>query len=105
MYQLDQGFKRLLYVRKDRTEESLNGFFDLLDSIAIEGIGQVARELSQCKTKRTPKFCLRGKNLTLQTTRGPIPIFRFSVQAAWILARLIVGARRATAEHRKELDS
>ena len=38
VYQLDQGFKRLLYVRKDRTEESLNGFFDLLDSKTIEGI-------------------------------------------------------------------
>jgi transposase len=38
VYQLDQGFKRLLCVRKDRTEESLNGFFDLLDSKTIEGI-------------------------------------------------------------------
>jgi hypothetical protein len=36
--QLDQGFKRLLYVRKDRTEESLNGFFNLLDSKTIAGI-------------------------------------------------------------------
>jgi hypothetical protein len=38
VYQLDQGFKRLLYVRKDRTEESLNGFFNLLDSKTIAGI-------------------------------------------------------------------
>jgi transposase len=36
--QLDQGFKRLLYVRKDRSEESLNGFFNLLDSKTIAGI-------------------------------------------------------------------
>lgn len=38
VYQLDQGFKRLLYVRKDRSEESLNGFFNLLDSKTIAGI-------------------------------------------------------------------
>ncbi len=38
VYQLDQGLKRLLYVRKDRTEESLKGFFDLLESTTIAGI-------------------------------------------------------------------
>ena len=30
VYQLDEGCKRLLWVGKDRTEESLRGFFDML---------------------------------------------------------------------------
>jgi transposase len=38
VYQLDQGAKRLLYVGKERTEESLNGFFNILDSETIAGI-------------------------------------------------------------------
>ncbi|MCY2984159.1 MAG: transposase [Planctomycetota bacterium] len=38
VYQLDQGAKRLLYVCKDRTEESLNGFFNILNSETIAGI-------------------------------------------------------------------
>jgi transposase len=38
VYQLDEGVKRLLYVAKDRTEASLNGFFDILDTATREGI-------------------------------------------------------------------
>ena len=38
VYQLDEGAKRLLYVAKDRTEESLNGFFDILDETTRQGI-------------------------------------------------------------------
>ena len=38
VYQLDQGAKRLLYVCKERTEESLHGFFNILDSATIAGI-------------------------------------------------------------------
>lgn len=38
MYQLDEGAKRLLYVARDRTEASLNGFFDILSESAISGI-------------------------------------------------------------------
>ena len=38
VYQLDEGAKRLLYVAKDRTEASLNGFFDILDASTIGGI-------------------------------------------------------------------
>lgn len=38
VYQLDEGQKRLLYVAQDRTEESLNGFFDLLSDKTREGI-------------------------------------------------------------------
>ena len=38
VYQLDAGTKRLLYVAKDRTEASLNGFFDILDDTTCEGI-------------------------------------------------------------------
>jgi transposase len=38
VYQLDQGCKRLLCVRKERTEASLRSFFDLLDAETIKGI-------------------------------------------------------------------
>lgn len=38
VYQLDEGRKRLLYVAKDRTEQSLHGFFDILDETARQGI-------------------------------------------------------------------
>ena len=38
VYQLDEGAKRLLYVERDRTEASLNGFFDLLTESTISGI-------------------------------------------------------------------
>lgn len=38
VYQLDEGAKRLLYVARDRTEASLNGFFDILTESAISGI-------------------------------------------------------------------
>ena len=38
VYQLDAGSKRLLYVAKDRTERSLNGFFDVLDETTRQGI-------------------------------------------------------------------
>ena len=38
VYQLDQGCKRLLCVRKERTEASLRSFFDLLDAETIRGI-------------------------------------------------------------------
>jgi transposase len=38
VYQLDAGSKRLLYVAKDRTERSLNGFFDILDDTTRQGI-------------------------------------------------------------------
>ena len=38
VYQLDEGVKRLLYVARDRTEASLNGFFDILDQKTREGI-------------------------------------------------------------------
>jgi transposase len=38
VYQLDAGMKRLLYIAKDRTEESLDGFFDLLDDTTCLGI-------------------------------------------------------------------
>ncbi|MFN0019848.1 MAG: transposase, partial [Pirellulaceae bacterium] len=30
VYQIDQGMKRLLWVAKDRTEQSLAGFFEIL---------------------------------------------------------------------------
>ena len=38
VYQLDEGAKRLLYVARDRTEASLNGFFDILSDTTIKGI-------------------------------------------------------------------
>ena len=38
VYQLDQGCKRLLYVAKDRTEASLNGFFDIVSDTTRKGI-------------------------------------------------------------------
>jgi transposase len=38
VYQLDAGVKRLLYVAKDRTEVSLQGFFGILDESIIQGI-------------------------------------------------------------------
>lgn len=38
VYQLDEGVKRLLYVARDRTEASLNGFFDILSQPTIDGI-------------------------------------------------------------------
>jgi transposase len=38
VYQLDDGAKRLLYVARDRTEASLNGFFNILSDATIQGI-------------------------------------------------------------------
>lgn len=38
VYQLDEGAKRLLFVARDRTEASLNGFFDILSESATRGI-------------------------------------------------------------------
>ena len=38
VYQLDEGAKRLLYVARDRTEASLNGFFNILTASTISGI-------------------------------------------------------------------
>jgi transposase len=38
VYQLDEGVKRLLYVARDRTEASLNGFFNILSPSTIDGI-------------------------------------------------------------------
>ena len=38
VYQLDAGAKRLLYVGRDRTEASLNRFFNLLSASTIAGI-------------------------------------------------------------------
>jgi transposase len=38
VYQLDEGKKRLLYVAKDRTEQSLHGFFDILSETTRKGI-------------------------------------------------------------------
>jgi len=38
VYQLDNGMKRLLYVARDRTEASLNGFFNILSQPTIDGI-------------------------------------------------------------------
>ena len=38
VYQLDEGAKRLLYVARDRTEASLNGFFNILSESTINGI-------------------------------------------------------------------
>ena len=38
VYQLDDGVKRLLYVARDRTEASLNGFFNILSESTINGI-------------------------------------------------------------------
>jgi transposase len=38
VYQLEEGVKRLLYVAKDRTEESLKGFFVLLSEETRKGI-------------------------------------------------------------------
>jgi transposase len=38
VYQLDAGVKRLLYVARDRSEESLSGFFDILDEKVTQGI-------------------------------------------------------------------
>jgi len=35
VYQLDEGAKRLLYVARDRTEASLNGFFDPISPFSI----------------------------------------------------------------------
>jgi transposase len=38
VYQLDQGCKRLLCVRRERTEASLSSFFSLLNAETIQGI-------------------------------------------------------------------
>lgn len=38
VYQLDEGARRLLYVAKDRTEASLQGFFHILDAPTVSGI-------------------------------------------------------------------
>lgn len=38
VYQLDDGARRLLYVARDRTEASLNGFFNILSQSTINGI-------------------------------------------------------------------
>lgn len=38
VYQLDEGAQRLLYVARDRSEASLNGFFDILTESTISGI-------------------------------------------------------------------
>jgi transposase len=38
VYQLEQGYKRLLFVRRDRTESGLNSIFNLLTADTIKGI-------------------------------------------------------------------
>ena len=78
VYQLDQGFKRLLYVRKDRSEESLNGFFNLLDSKTIAGIKYACTDVrpAYLKVRHTCEF-LACDNNHYSETRG-----NFAV-AAW----------------------
>jgi len=38
VYQIDAGCRRLLYVARDRTEESLRGFFSTIPASAVEGL-------------------------------------------------------------------
>ncbi len=52
--QLDEGAKRLLYVARDRTEASLNGFFNILSEPTINGI-QFA-----CTNMLPASFCVSG---------------------------------------------
>ena len=45
VYQIDEGFKRLLWIGRERTEESLRGFFRLLGGDVAAGIRFVASDL------------------------------------------------------------
>jgi len=45
VYQLDQGYKRPLCVRQERTEASLSSFFSLLDAETIKGIKYVCTDM------------------------------------------------------------
>ena len=45
VYQIDAGRRRLLYVARDRTEESLRGFFGTVPSKAVEGLQFVCTDM------------------------------------------------------------
>ena len=51
VYQLDHGYKRLLCVRKERTEASLSSFFNLLDADTIKGIKYACTDMWQAYLK------------------------------------------------------
>lgn len=45
VYQIDEGARRLLWVARDRTEESLHGFFDLLGKTRTQALRFVASDM------------------------------------------------------------
>lgn len=45
VYQIDSGCRRLLFVAKDRTEESLRGFFDVMSDDVVKGIRFVCSDM------------------------------------------------------------
>jgi transposase len=45
VYQIDAGYRRLLYVARDRTEESLRGFFRTIPCKAVEGLKFVCTDM------------------------------------------------------------
>jgi len=47
VYQIEDGMKRLLWVAEDRTEESLRGFFRILDDEVRHGIRFVCSDMCQ----------------------------------------------------------
>ena len=51
VYQLDAGAKRLLYVARDRTKASLNGFFDILSDTTIRGIQFACTDMLPAETE------------------------------------------------------
>ena len=62
VYQIDPGCRRLLYVAKDRTEQSLRGFFETIPESALSGLKSIC-------TDRT----LRG-HATSGTASGAPPL-------------------------------
>lgn len=45
VYQIDPDFKRLLYVARDRTEQSLRGFFTVISPEAIAGLRFICTDM------------------------------------------------------------
>lgn len=45
VYQIDQDCRRLLYVAKDRTEESLRGFFETIPETALSGLKFICTDM------------------------------------------------------------
>lgn len=45
VYQIDKGSRRLLYIARDRTEESLRGFFRIIPSRAVQGLKFVCTDM------------------------------------------------------------